>query len=383
MKHASKPATSSRKRDAAVVALDEGGGGATDRLRDGGAAASKKVKLSHHQGVTAAPVNAAGGHSPLHAALNSQHTAPEKIAEYAAIFKAGNPFPHLHVQNVFPETLLRRVRDELLVANYRQKRNDLYHFEQTDDLRTAQGNATAQLRDLLYGPEFREWITAVTGIETAPTVDLSAAKYTDGSYLLCHDDDLADRRIAYIVYLVPEDFDASDGGSLDLFDTRSDGQPGGIVKRLTPAWNSVAFFDVSPISFHQVAEVLNDAKGPRMSVSGWFYGKPLPRPPPMALPMPTFICPASPDGGSATSTPHDATTTVSRTSVQGVPVTVFPAASRASGVPDGRIDALEDWIAPMYLRAGVVKQMAAQVGAIPCVLLRLLYSRCSAKPFVS
>jgi Rps23 Pro-64 3,4-dihydroxylase Tpa1-like proline 4-hydroxylase len=43
------------------------------------------------------------------------------------------------------------------------------------------------------------------GIKTTPTVDLSAAYYGKGSFLLCHDDDLASRRIAYIVYLVPED----------------------------------------------------------------------------------------------------------------------------------------------------------------------------------
>ena len=36
--------------------------------------------------------------------------------------------------------------------------------------------------------------------------------------LLCHDDELEKRRIAFIYYLVPP-WDDKDGGTLDLFDT--------------------------------------------------------------------------------------------------------------------------------------------------------------------
>lgn len=42
-------------------------------------------------------------------------------------------------------------------------------------------------------------------------------------YLLCHDDDIhgtvEGRRIAYIYYLVPHDWEEKDGGALDLFET--------------------------------------------------------------------------------------------------------------------------------------------------------------------
>ena len=43
--------------------------------------------------------------------------------------------------------------------------------------------------------------------------------------LLCHDDELEGRRIAYILYLVPEEWSAADGGSLDLFDVDAAGHP--------------------------------------------------------------------------------------------------------------------------------------------------------------
>ena len=36
--------------------------------------------------------------------------------------------------------------------------------------------------------------------------------------LLCHDDELEERHIAYIFYLVPDSWGREDGGTLDLFD---------------------------------------------------------------------------------------------------------------------------------------------------------------------
>jgi Rps23 Pro-64 3,4-dihydroxylase Tpa1-like proline 4-hydroxylase len=113
---------------------------------------------------------------------------------------------------------------------------------------------------------------------------------------LCHDDDIHDdngkgRRFAFIYYLVPDDWDSSDGGNLDLFSC--DGmyffliessitnylfdliinvenlQPIKIVKSLTPKQNSLLFFEVSDKSFHQVSEVLSQNKT-RFSINGWY-----------------------------------------------------------------------------------------------------------------
>lgn len=55
-------------------------------------------------------------------------------------------------------------------------------------------------------------------------------------------------------------------------------QPKQIVKSLIPSWNTLVFFEVSPISFHQVSEVLSEEKS-RLSISGWFHGPSLTRPP--------------------------------------------------------------------------------------------------------
>lgn len=61
----------------------------------------------------------------------------------------------------------------------------------------------------------------------------------------------------------------------------------------------MAFFAVTPGSFHQVAEVLTEAKGARMSISGWFHGAPVSRPSPLPLPAPTFLPPTRLRGRSA------------------------------------------------------------------------------------
>jgi Rps23 Pro-64 3,4-dihydroxylase Tpa1-like proline 4-hydroxylase len=47
--------------------------------------------------------------------------------------------------------------------------------------------------------------------ELNDTIDMSCARYIDGSTLLCHDDELEGRRIAYILYLVPKDWKEEDG----------------------------------------------------------------------------------------------------------------------------------------------------------------------------
>ena len=138
------------------------------------------------------------------AELHPQHTAPSAIARYAAEFAAGTPFPHLCVRDVLPDALLLAVRDEILAGPLFAKRNDLYDFAQSDALRLSASPATRALCATLYSPAFRAWISAVTGIETDPTVDISAAVYGPGAHLLCHDDDLESRRIAFILYLVPQ-----------------------------------------------------------------------------------------------------------------------------------------------------------------------------------
>ncbi|CAL4121599.1 unnamed protein product, partial [Meganyctiphanes norvegica] len=151
----------------------------------------------------------------------------------------------------------------------------LFQFKQTTDLKNASTPSLSALRNFLYGP-FRKYLMNITGIELDNTVDMGSSLYEQTDVLLCHDDELEGRRIAYILYLVPP-WDEKDGGTLDVFHTDKNGQPADIAKSFFPVWNSFAFFEVSPVSFHQVSEVL--AKKKRLSINGWYHGSPVNRPP--------------------------------------------------------------------------------------------------------
>lgn len=168
------------------------------------------------------------------------------LAKSKESFSAETPFPHLHVKKFMDDAFLRRLGEELQsgVLDFFQKRNDLYEFHQSDDLKNATSPLVAKLKEILYSEQFRGALSAITGLQfkgledSAPSI--SCAVYQDTHRLLCHDDELAGRRIAYILYLVPEDWKEQDGGSLDLFNVDSDGEPNKIVKSLVPEWNSFA-----------------------------------------------------------------------------------------------------------------------------------------------
>ncbi|XP_041640985.1 prolyl 3-hydroxylase OGFOD1 [Cheilinus undulatus] len=188
-----------------------------------------------------------------------------------------HPFPHCIIRNFLrSEIFLENLQRELLGLNFHEKSNDLYKFKQSDDLKKRTEPHIAGLRAALFGP-FRSWLEEVLGVELEPTVDISCAKYEHTDVLLCHDDELEGRRVAFILYVVPP-WQSSDGGTLDLYTTDSNFQPQSIFKSLVPSLNTLVLFEVSPVSFHQVSEVLSQDKC-RLSLSGWFHGPSLERPP--------------------------------------------------------------------------------------------------------
>ncbi|XP_003970033.2 prolyl 3-hydroxylase OGFOD1 [Takifugu rubripes] len=187
------------------------------------------------------------------------------------------PFPHCIIRNFLnSDTFIDNLQSDLMGLNFHEKSNDLYKFKQSDDLRKRTEPHIAGLRAALFG-RFRCWLGDVLGVQLESTVDISCARYEYTDVLLCHDDELEGRRVAFILYLVPP-WQSRDGGTLDLYSTDSDLQPQSIAKSLVPSLNTLVLFEVSPVSFHQVAEVLTKDKC-RLSLSGWFHGPSLERPP--------------------------------------------------------------------------------------------------------
>lgn len=228
-------------------------------------------------------------------AWTSDEKEPIELAVNSAAVVYKNPFSCCQLKNFFQDDdFLYRLKDELQSLNFSEKSNDLYKFRQSQDLKKVSTSAVSALKNFIYSPDFRHWLEEVTGIELDSIVDMSCAKYNHTDILLCHDDELEGRRIAYILYLVDDDWSSSDGGTLDLFNVNEGNQPDKTITYICPQWNSFAFFAVTPTSFHQVSEVLTANKC-RLSVSGWFHGKPIKRPPSYIEPVRTVSKPLDMD----------------------------------------------------------------------------------------
>ncbi|MBZ3889969.1 Prolyl 3-hydroxylase OGFOD1 [Sciurus carolinensis] len=216
----------------------------------------------------------------------TEETLKKQVAEawsrrtpfsHEAIAMDMDPFLHCVIPNFIQnQDFLEGLQKELLNLDFHEKYNDLYKFQQSDDLKKRKEPHISAVRKLLF-EDFRTWLSDISKIDLESTIDMSCAKYEFTDALLCHDDELEGRRIAFILYLVPS-WDRSLGGTLDLYNIDEHFQPKQIVKSLIPSWNKLVFFEVSPVSFHQVSEVLSEEKS-RLSISGWFHGPSLTRPP--------------------------------------------------------------------------------------------------------
>jgi Rps23 Pro-64 3,4-dihydroxylase Tpa1-like proline 4-hydroxylase len=153
-------------------------------------------------------------------------------------------------------------------GGFTHKESDLFSLAQTADFADTTNKTLAEFRAFLRSPEWTAYLRTLTGVAlTGLQLDSGASLYLDKDYLLCHDDQVTGRKIAYIFYLGPN-FTARDGGALALLDTKS-GKPGAVVKRLAPQYNTLVMFTVSSKSWHAVEEVTS-AK-PRISINGWFH----------------------------------------------------------------------------------------------------------------
>jgi prolyl 3-hydroxylase /prolyl 3,4-dihydroxylase len=198
--------------------------------------------------------------------LNPAYDAAQ-IKKLKAQYAKAKPFPHIGLRGLLAPAKLKALQAAFAKQKFSRKDADLFSFRQTDDLHTVKDKTIKEFLKLLQSKEFTRLINEITGVKTtAGKVDASGFIYEKGDYLLCHDDGISSRRIAYIFYLntVP----AKSGGSLSLFGSNRKNEPTRTAKRIFPEANTLAIFTVSKKSHHQVDEVLS---GKRMTITGWFH----------------------------------------------------------------------------------------------------------------
>lgn len=183
-------------------------------------------------------------------------------------FRNAKPFPHVVIENFLDRNNHNRLLSKLKLESFTKKDSDLFTFKQTSNLFYSKSPVVAEAVTMFSSRQFAEMAGLISGIRLKPgAVDVSGALYEKTDYLLCHDDRLEGRKIAFILYL-SESFSTADGGAL-VFLTSKGKHPAKKVIAYPPLQNSLMMFVVSKESWHEVEEVLSDKK--RYTIGGWLH----------------------------------------------------------------------------------------------------------------
>lgn len=200
--------------------------------------------------------------------LNPAYREEKKIQQLKKEFCGNIPFSHLVLKDFFQQEKMVAVLKALTKERLFEKESDLFHFMQTADLSKTNNKELQKFYQFLASPDFIMYLQQLTGMKLSQknVADFFGSVYQDTDYLLCHDDKLEGRKIAFNVYL--SNFAAGEGGSLSLFSCKR-GKPWKIEKKITPRFNTLVFFAVSKTSFHEVEEVVVQKQ--RVTLSGWWH----------------------------------------------------------------------------------------------------------------
>lgn len=162
------------------------------------------------------------------------------------------PFSHIVIDEFLSEDEFLMLIDALTKEEYVPKKSDLFQLKQTNEL--AEKDSLAPIKKRLLD----------LNLPKTTNINCSGTLYEDTDYLLCHDDQLDDRKFAFILYLTS--LSASQGGSLRLFASKNN-IPVKIAKEIQPKENRLVIFQVSTTSFHDVKEVIS---AQRLALGGWY-----------------------------------------------------------------------------------------------------------------
>ena len=189
----------------------------------------------------------------------------KEVRELKRKFGKAKPFPHIGISNFLRDhkALFEAIKKEQLY----KKDSDLFSFSQTSNLLYSKNPIIQSAVNLFSSQTFSSLISAISGIRLKEgAIDVFGSLYEKADYLLCHDDRVEDRKIAFILYL--NTLTKKDGGALALYSSKGNHPYKKIISYL-PVENSLFLFEVSKISWHEVEEVLSNRK--RYAISGWLH----------------------------------------------------------------------------------------------------------------
>lgn len=191
-----------------------------------------------------------------------------EIGKLRQSFTAAKPFPHAVIENFLAGSNCKRLLAELKKEEFHKKDTDLFSFKQTNNLFCSKNPVVTAAVTMFSSMQFAKLIGEISAVNLkAGAVDISGSLYEKTDYLLCHDDRLEGRKIAFILYL-SESFTAADGGAL-VFLSSNGKHPDKKIIAYPPLQNSLMAFAVSEKSWHEVEEVLADKQ--RYTIGGWLH----------------------------------------------------------------------------------------------------------------
>lgn len=192
----------------------------------------------------------------------------ERVRELREFFEKGEPYKHVLVKEFLSEDFAQKVFSALKEEKFEHKECDLFSLSQTEDFKFVKNKVLKKFYEFFRSRKFVEWIEKISRIKLKiGTIDMAGSLYGDCDYLLCHDDQLEGRKIAFIYYL-NKDFQEGDGGSFVMWEKDRKGN-WNIAEKYSPLWNSFLMFEVSEKSFHEVEE--NFSNKERYAIGGWFH----------------------------------------------------------------------------------------------------------------
>src|SRR3989344_9379530 len=194
--------------------------------------------------------------------INDKYLDFNNLEELRKLFLENKPFSYLELKDFFNENKIIKILKSLSKEEFHERESDLFKFMQTEDFKLIKNKTLNDFRNFLFSNAFISFMEYLTGFELKNKIDISGSLYQNSDYLLCHDDQLEGRKIAYFLYL--SNMEENEGGNLNLFNAEFK-----VARKIIPKFNTFAFFEVSDKSLHELEEVIVNKQ--RIAISGWFY----------------------------------------------------------------------------------------------------------------
>jgi len=199
--------------------------------------------------------------------LSPEYLDLETIKKLKKSFPRKKPFPHLELENFLVKEKAEQLLEELekeefyLTEDYFYKYMHTKWFSETDN-----NELLKSFWRFFYSKELIFYINYLTGLDfTSRGVYMRGVLYQDTDFVNIHTD-INSEKMTYIYHLTT--LEKEDGGVLNLYGVENN-IPIKITKKIIPKFNTFSAFKITPISFHNVDEIIGN-KQRRVSINGWF-----------------------------------------------------------------------------------------------------------------